>query len=136
MKPIIVDTKIDGVEILSLVIDFYCTIPLGCLNLGLVTIKHEGRSYVLDTVSSKWSEENNHTTVTVFLEKFEEDEDSKFDLTKWDLHEDNLDVKLWLEEAIEVADGHYVDPESITLFVRFPNEDGSGMTKAINVTIE
>jgi hypothetical protein len=122
----------------SVVMQFYCEIPHGCLNLGLVTLKNEGRSYVLDTVESQWYNEGNGTKVIIRLERDDElVPECKFDLTKFDLVSSTLEATLWHEEAIEVSDGEYVEPESQSFSVTFLKQDGSqGMTKAIDLITE
>jgi hypothetical protein len=129
--------KIKGVEILCVDIEFYCKIPDGSLNIGLLTLENEGRTFVLDTVESRYHIRNNATSVEVKL-AVDEDlvEGCKYDLTANDLHSNTLKASLWWEEDVENSNGGFVDPDSITLFVRFNNDDGSGCTKAIDVNLD
>lgn len=135
--------KIEGVEFLNVGIKFYSQVPNGCLNLGHVRLENEGRSFVLDTVSSEYFSTTQKpeegmlgTEVEVQLEAGidgdEELENSNFDLTLADLHSDTLKATLYWEEAVEVTDGEFDEPESVTLFVRF----NSSMTKAIDLEQE
>jgi hypothetical protein len=128
--------EIKGVEILGVEMSFYCEIPHGSLNIGLLTLENEGRSFVFDSVESIYSSRNSATDVTINLEVDEDlDNDCKYDLTSADLFSRTIRGNLWFEEAVELSDGNYVEPDSVTLFVKFINEDGSGCTKAIDLNL-
>lgn len=130
--------QIKNVEFLTLEISFHCIIPYGCVNLGLLTLEYEGRQFQLDTVTSRWyTPDEAFTTIEIDL-KVDEDVsvDCKFDLTEMDLYSNNLKATLWLEEAIEISNGEYVEPDYISLGVKFLNPDGTGMTKSIDVEID
>lgn len=131
--------EIKGVEFLGLEFVFYCKIPYGSLNLGLLTLECEGRSFVLDTVESRYNDVNNATNVEVKLNVVEDEaliDGCKFDLTASDLHSNKLNIKLWWDEFVEISKGDLVEPDSITLFVKFINKDGSGCTKSIEVNLD
>lgn len=128
--------KIKDVEFLGVEFNFYCKIPEGCLNLGILKLECEGRTFELDTVRSTWSNEGGGTTVMVDLEVDEEVSDTcKFDLLKSDLNSKELKISLWFE-GIEVDDEDYVDPDSVTLFIKHVNPDGSGCTVALDIDLD
>lgn len=122
-------TTIDGVEILNATLVFDGKEEIGNLNIGALILKKEGREYLLDVTQTFWEFENSQTTIECKLEADKElFDECKYNLTRADLHQ--------LDSAEIFVDEFQEEPESMTLNVRFPNRDGSGMTKAINLTLE
>ncbi|GAG91223.1 unnamed protein product [marine sediment metagenome] len=122
-----------NVEFLGVELDFYCKIDYTQYDMGSVQLKLDGRSYIVDVVrgeitypngGSLWSSE-----VEVDKETFDETY-TKYDLTPADLMDSNLVATIFLGGDYEV------EPESMTLYVKFLNEDGSGCTKAIDLIHE
>ena len=83
-------TKIDGVEILNLefVMDGKRN-ETEDYDFGSLTLKHDGREYILDTVQTYWSDKHGVLTVTVELEQdldtFPKPFASNYDLKATDL---------------------------------------------------
>jgi len=128
--------QIKNVEFLSVEFSFYCEVPDGCLNLGILKLECQGRTFELDTVRSEWLHVDNGTTVRVDLEVDEDVSDTcKFDLTKEDMDSDDLKIDLWFDVTEGLEDG-YVDPDSVTLFVKHINPDGSGCTIAMDINLD
>jgi hypothetical protein len=121
-------TLIDKVEILSLQATLYGEHdPEVDYDFGALTLKCEGREYILDTIQTYWSEEEGISTIQIDLEK---DEDTfstcPYDLKAADFISENLEAEFYLgirQSSNEVKD--------ITLFIK--NRD---MRQAINVNQE
>ncbi len=132
--------KIEGIEFLGVEISFYCEIPYknGNVNLGAVRLECEERSFVLDTVETKWSNDDGGTLLSIKIEAgidgSTDDCESNFDLTALDLFSGNVKGTLWIEEEIEDKTGHTVEPESISLFYRYGGENGT--TRVIDLEKE
>ena len=122
--------KIDGVEILGVTVVLYGEIEENeTVDLGALTIKRDGREYILDVVQSYKEFKGGFTTIETDLEKDEDTfGDCPYDITSTDLMSDDLDIEFFI-------DGDFsANIEHITLFVRFGGENG--MTKAIDVQSE
>ncbi len=117
--------KIDGVQILGVTIELYGEREDHHeIDLGAVTIKREGREYILDVVQSYTEVKDGFSTIETDLERDDETFDEcPYDITAEDLMSDDLVAEFYIVSDLEV--------ENLTLFVRFGGEDG--MTKAINV---
>ncbi len=127
--------KIEGIEFLGVEVVFDCIIPFGSINLGAVYLKCENRSFVLDTIRTRYNNDNNHTTLEIELEvgiggdtDFDSCE-SHFDLTQLDLFTKNTKGTLWCE-----GNESDVEPDSITLFYRSGGENGC--TTALELELE
>jgi len=94
--------------------------------MGTVTLELEGRSYILDIVSSV-SEHVGGVTIIGCSLAIDKDEcdSSKYDLTEVDLFDSNL------KATIFIGDEYEDEPEHMTLFVKIGD-----MTKAIDLTNE
>jgi len=139
--------KIKGINYLQVVMQFNVEIPQGSVNLGVVRLEREGRSFVLDTVSSEYigtienpDEEIPFTTILIGVEAGiegdEELEASNFDLTREDILADDLKATLWWEEAVEVSEGRFEEPESVTLYVGYYDKLGWREVKEIKLELE
>ena len=107
---------------LSVELDFYCSVDRDTFDFGLVTLKKDGRSLILDVVRSTSSENGDTIYCEMeFDEELIEDMDSKSDLRVSDLN--NLD-----EAIIFIGDEFEQEPDSITLFFR-----KNGCTSAIDM---
>ena len=118
--------KIDNVEILGLTVELYGETDNSpsVVDLGAVTIKREGREYILDVVQSYTTPKDGFTTIETDLERDDDTFDEcPYDITAEDLMSDDLVAEFYIASELPV--------ETLTLFVRFGGEDG--MTKAINV---
>jgi hypothetical protein len=129
--------EIKGIEFLGLEVSFYSKIPNGNVNLGVVRLECEGRTFVLDTIETEWSHEDGGTLLSIKLEAgidgcTKEECDSNFDITAIDLFSGNVKGTLWIEEDIEDEDGVTVEPDSISLFYRF----NDGLTSVIELEVE
>lgn len=120
--------KIDGVEILGVTVVLYGEIEENeTVDLGALTIKRDGREFILDVVQSYRKFEGGFTTIETDLEKDEDTfEDCPYDITSTDLMSDDLDIKFF------IGGDFSANIEHITLFVKFPK----GMVKAINIQSE
>lgn len=116
--------KIDGVTILGLEIELYGEkTQENEIDLGALTLRNEGREYILDAVKSYITTEGGFTTIEVELEKDEETfSDCKYDLQGSDL-ENGMDAEFYISSDLNV--------EYITLFVK-----SGDCTKAIDVKQE
>ncbi len=131
--------EIKGVEILGLEVSFYCKIPHGNINLGSVRLECENRSYILDTIETRWDYEDGGTHLDIKLKAgidgcTKEECDSNFDLTEMDFFNKNVKGTLWIEEEIEDEYGCSVEPDSISLFYRIGGENGT--TSVLDLTVE
>lgn len=117
--------KIDNVEIISLTAVLYGERnDEHEIDLGSLTIKREGREYILDVVQSYTEVKDGFTTIETDLERDDETfAECPYDITAEDMMADDLFVEFYIASDLEV--------ENLTLFVRFGGENG--MTKAINV---
>lgn len=124
------DLKIDGVEILGVTIVLYGErTDNDEIDLGALTLKREGREYILDVVQSYTNVEDGFTTIETDLEKDEDTFDEcPYDLTAEDLMSSDLVAEFFIGGDFTPTIEH------MTLFVRFGGENG--MTKAINVVEE
>lgn len=131
--------EIKGVEILGVEVSFYCKIPHGNVNLGTVRLECEERSYVLDTIETRWSHDDGGTLLSIKLEAgidgcTKEECNSNFDLTEMDFFNKNVKGTLWIEEDIEDEYGCSVEPDSISLFYRIGGKNGT--TSVLDLTVE
>lgn len=132
--------EIEGIEFLGLEVSFYCEIPFGNINIGAVRLECEGRSFVLDTVETRWFNENNATKLVIKVEagiggEFDfESCESNFDLNQLDFFNGNVKGTLWLEEAILDENENGVNPDYISLFYRSGGENGC--VSVIDLTLE
>ena len=118
-----------NVEILGIEMKFYGDQTNADLYFGSLTLTNEGREYILDVCQSYRTFEDGFTTIRLDLEEDRETfEDCKYDLTEIDLHDSRLDANLFFESEDT--------PEGGTFFVKFLNGDGSGSTKAIDLSNE
>jgi len=126
----IVNPKIDGVEILGVTIVLYGEIEKDeCVDLGALTIKRDGREYILDVCQSYTTFKGGFTTIETDLVKDEETfSECPYDITAMDLMSDDLDIQFFIDGTFSPS------IEYITLFVRFGGING--MTKAIEVQSE
>lgn len=122
-------TKIDGVEILGINLEFYHSdFDKTSFDFGTLRLQKDDREYVLDTSCGVL----NNGTLEVNVFEFDmPDEDilkhGKQNLKAIDLHD--------LDKAeLFIGDEYEEEPDSMTLFVKFINKDGSGCTKAIELT--
>ena len=129
--------EIKNVEFSGIEFNFYCVIPHGCLNLGMLKLECEGRTFELDTIQSRWFTPDDAFSIIEVDLAVDEDvsTECKFDLTSADLWSNDLKATLWFDVVDELSD-EYVDPDSITLYVKFINPDGSGCTKAIEIDLD
>lgn len=120
---------------------------VGAINLGGMTLRKEGREYMLDTVSSKiYPSGDGGTTVECSLDSVEGSKetfgDGGYDLTENDLMSRNLDLaELFIEFEDDTEKGfidYEGDVESITLYTRhgYKDEDNRGLTLCTNLTPE
>lgn len=122
--------KIDKAEILGVTIELYGErTDEDEFDLGALTLKRQGREYILDVVQSYTNIDGGFTTIETDLQKDEDTFDKcPYDLTDEDLMASDLVAELFVG-------GNFAPTiEHITLFVRFGGENG--MTKAINVIEE
>ena len=107
--------KIDGVEILGVTVVLYGEVKeTETVDLDALTIKCDGREFILDVVQSYRKFEGGFTTIETDLEKDEDTfKDCPYDITSTDLMSNNLDIEFFI-------DGDFsANIESITLFVKF-----------------
>lgn len=117
------DTKISGVDILSLVIELYGESNNTTeIDLGALYLSCEGRNYVLDVVQSYTTIEGGFTHIRCDLERDDDtfpEEEYKYNLRGTDLLIGDVDATLHIESELPI--------ENMTLYVR------DGYTRAIDV---
>jgi len=118
-------TEIDGVEILSLEVVLYGERSnTDEVDLGAVTLTHEGREYILDVTQSFTCTGDGFTQIECRLERDDDTfPDCKYDLTAVDLMLGDVDATFYISSDLPV--------EEINLFVR-----QGDCTKAIDVVQE
>ena len=117
-----------NVEILGVEIHFEIKVTneiRNSIDLGSLTLKKDGRSYILDTVQS-WIDSNGYMIECKVMEDRELFSDCKYDLTEVDLMLGDLD-----EATFFIGDEYIEEPTHMTLLVK-----SGGMTKAIELTID
>jgi len=118
------DVKFLGVEL-----NFFGDLTNSKMDFGSLTLTNEGREYKLDVCQTYRTFEGGFTSVRIDLEEDRETlNDCKYDLTAVDLMSSSIDANLFFESEDTPEDG--------TFFVKFINKDGSGCTKAIDLSNE
>ena len=120
-------TFIDKVKILSLEIKLYGDREQDQeYDLGALTLKREGREYILDSVSHVWEEQGGFSTIHVGLKR----DDESFSTCEYDLKGSDFMYKD-LEAEFYLGGTFSSSIEQMTLFVK-----SGDMTQAINVNQE
>ena len=116
--------KIEGVEFLSVVINFDTPIDRDLYDLGSVLLEREGRTFILDVCSSQLND--NEDSIKCFLEvdteAFPLGVDTNYDLTA-------LDIMKGVAGTLFIGGDYDEEPTDITLFVKIGET-----TKAIELT--
>lgn len=104
-----------NIEFLGVELAFNCKVTdeiRNSLSLGSLTLKKDGRSYLLGVVGSSLSEDE-FTICCELEEDREELTESNYDLTEVDLLSRNLD-----EATLYIGCEYIEEPDSITLLIR------------------
>lgn len=136
--------KNNSIEFLGVDIDFRTTLDIaelmGAINIGGITLKKDGREYMLDPSSTDFTHpKGGGTTASCKLDSFEEAldifTDCKFNMTDADFMSrkfDTAEMFLEFEESNTLGGTDYEsDIESITLFYK-----SGGCTYAVDLKSE